>query len=277
MVSFSLGALSGVTPDLFGGRDGAPWSHSIFFTPVLVVWMVFIVKRLMREVRFTRLWAASILAVWVGHLMLDLMGHDVPLLFPFSDKSFVLGVITLGDPWIWLPLTIGIAISFGLKFRTKLPVMTAILFVLLYLMLKLMAKEIIAHKVEAAYPVSEQSHYIIEPDTYLEYTFQPAAWLKYRYRIVSEHHVRGGRAGWFGEKLGGVSWHYFHPEGLELMRSRGVVIAVPRANKDISITVTDEWAREGVNYIQGKAEDTLYTYKEVTDGQWIKVDSDVGG
>lgn len=267
VTTLSFGALCGILPDLFGGRATNPWSHSIFVSPFLALGVAFIAKRIYKTVSFKRVWGTCILAVLIGHLFLDYLGHEIPLLYPFDHVSLRMGAITLGDPIIWVPLLIGVTVGLCKKLKPRLPVFIAILWVILYLSFRITAMEIIYHKVEAQYPVSEKSHIIVEPNTHYEYSFFSRDWLEYRFKIISSHHLRGGYAGILGEKLGTTEWHTFFPTGREIQFIDGIEVPTVNANL-FSLFVLEEWTEDGHSFVKGQANNKIYVYKEVRKNQW---------
>ncbi|MFB8378021.1 metal-dependent hydrolase [Paenibacillus taichungensis] len=100
MICLCSGVLCGIIPDIFGDRSVAPLSHSILFTPFLALGIAYLTKLFYKKTSFKLIWGSSILS---GHLFLDYMGHDLPAFYPFSDKSYIMGAITLGDRWMWFP------------------------------------------------------------------------------------------------------------------------------------------------------------------------------
>ncbi|WP_262416495.1 metal-dependent hydrolase [Paenibacillus sp. CGMCC 1.18879] len=267
ITTLSFGALCGILPDLFGGRATNPWSHSILVLPFLCLGVAFIAKRIYKEVSFKRLWGACFLAVLIGHLFLDYLGHEISLLYPFDHASLRIGAITLGDPIIWVPLLIGVIVSLCMKLKPRLPAFIAILFVILYLVFRIIAMEVIYHKVETQYPVSEKSYIIIEPNTHYEYSFFSKDWIEYRFKIISSHHLRGGYAGILGEKLGTMEWHNFFPMGRDLQFRDGMEVPMVKANL-FSLFVLEEWTEDGYSFVKGQANNKIYVYKEVRKNQW---------
>lgn len=267
-----IGGLSGIAPDLLGGRDSQPWTHSLLFAPLVVLWIALIAKLLLRKVAFWRLWGASTASAIGGHLFLDYMGHDIPLLYPFSDKLWIMEALTLGDPWVWFPLAVGLLLAIFLKRKTKLPVIFAVIFVLLYCTYKIIVKSIVYQEVEARYPVGEKSYVTVTPNTYFEFDFDPRTWLEFKYRTISSHHYQGGIAGYWGEKLGSIDYHSFYPKKREVVLSRGEYIVIYDNSSDsFYMDVTKEWVEDGYRYIEGTFEDKTYLYKEITPGKWDEV------
>ncbi|WP_201004079.1 metal-dependent hydrolase [Paenibacillus glycanilyticus] len=270
--TLSLGTLCGISPDLFGWRETSPWTHSIFVTPFLVLGIAIIAKQVNKSLSFKMLWGVSVLAVWIGHLLLDLMGHEVSLFYPFSQFSPRLGVLTLGDPFIWFPLSVGILLSLCLQNNPKLPVFLALLFIMVFLLFRIMAKEVIYYKVELEYPMTEKSYITIEPNTYYEYPLFSWNWLEYRFQVNSSHYLRGGYAGILGEKLGKVTWYYFFPAGRDFKLIKGKYVEQPsQLPNKLVLSVLQEWTENGVHYIKGQANKKIYTFKEVEKDRWQEI------
>ncbi|MBP2247370.1 metal-dependent hydrolase [Paenibacillus xylanexedens] len=158
MICLCSGALCGIIPDIFGDRSVAPWSHSILFTPLLALGIAYLTKLFYKKTSFKLFWGSSILSVLFGHLFLDYMGHDLPAFYPFSDKSYIMGAITLGDPWIWFPLSMGLGLSIFLRNKSKLPIITSILFIVGYIVFRIISKEIIEQKVQVQHKKFLKSH-----------------------------------------------------------------------------------------------------------------------
>ncbi|MEF3355103.1 metal-dependent hydrolase [Paenibacillus sp. GYB006] len=275
IASLFIGGLSGLAPDLLGGRDSQPWTHSLLFSPLVVLWIALIAKLLLRKVSFWRLWGASTASAIGGHLFLDYMGHDIPLLYPFSDKLFIMEALTLGDPWVWFPLAVGLLLAIFLKRKTKLIVILAVIFVLLYCTYKIIVKSIIYQEVEARYPVGEKSYITVTPNTYFEFPIDPRTWLKFRFSTFSSHHEQGGIAGYWGEELGSSDVHFFYPEKRDVILYRGEYTVKPDNSKeDFLIVVSEEWIKDGYRYIEGAFENKTYLYKEITPGKWDEVEQD---
>ncbi|WP_160035068.1 metal-dependent hydrolase [Paenibacillus sp. An7] len=274
IASVFIGGLSGIAPDLLGGRDSQPWTHSLLFAPLVVLWIALIAKLLLRKVSFWRWWGASTASAIGGHLFLDYMGHDIPLLYPFSDKLLIMEALTLGDPWVWFPLAAGLLLAICLKRKTKFPVLLAVIFVLLYCVYKIIVKSIIYQEVEARYPVGEISYITVTPNTYYEFPIDPRTWLKFKYRTISSHHSQMGEAGYWGEKLGSSDWHHFYPEKQEVIFLRGEYTLKLRNNDEdpFLIVVSKEWVEDGYHYIEGTFDDKTYLYKEITPGKWDEVE-----
>lgn len=247
IVTLFIGGLSGIAPDLLGGRDSQPWTHSLLFSPLVVLWIALIAKLLFRKVPFWRLWGASTASAIGGHLFLDYMGHDIPLLYPFSDKLFIMEALTLGDPWVWFPLAAGLLVAICLKRKTKFPVLLAVIFVLLYCTYKIFVKSIIYQEVEARYPVGEKSYITVTPNTYFEFDFDPRTWLKFRFSTLSSHHEQRGIAGYWGEQLGNSDSHFFYPEKRDVVLIRGEYRLISDSNNQdlFFIVVSKEWVKDG--------------------------------
>ncbi|MCP1424134.1 inner membrane protein [Paenibacillus xylanexedens] len=271
IICLCSGALCGIIPDIFGDRSVAPWSHSVLFTPFVVLGIACLTKLFYKKTSFKLIWGSSILSVLFGHLFLDYMGHDLPAFYPLSDKSYIMGAITLGDPWIWFPLIIGLGLSVFLRNKPKLPVVTSILFILVYLVFRIISKEIIEHKVQVQHPVPEKSYIIVEPDSHYEFPLDPRKWLEFRFRVISPHFSKGGDAGILGEKSDKLFWYDFYPVAFEINLSRGKYVPINSQDSKVVISVTKEWKEAGSNFIQGKYDGNLLTYKETTNGQWEEV------
>ena len=252
IASIFVGGLSGIAPDLLGGRDSQPWTHSLLFSPLVVLWIALIAKLLFRKVPSWRLWGASTASAIGGHLFLDYMGHDIPLLYPLSDKLFIMEALTLGDPWVWFPLAVGLLLAIFLKRKTKLIVILAVIFVLLYCIYKIIVKSIIYQEVETQYPVGEKSYVTVTPNTYFEFDFDPRTWLKFRFSTFSFHHEQRGIAGYWGKQLGSSDVHFFYPEKRDVILYRGEYTVKPDNSKeDFLIVVSKEWIQDGYRYIEG--------------------------
>lgn len=271
MIGLCSGALCGVIPDIFGDRSIAPWSHSVLIAPFLALGVAFLTKLFYKKTSFKLIWGSSTLSVWFGHLLLDYMGHDLPAFYPANDKFYIMGAITLGDPWIWFPLVVGLGWSFFLKSKSKLPVITSIIFVVIYLIFRVMAKEIIEHKVQVQYPVSEKSYITVEPDSHYEFPLNPSEWLKFRFEIISSHYSRGGDAGFFGEKSDVLLWYDFYPVARDITIMNGKYSLMYSAESKVSLSVTDEWTEAGLNFIRGEYEGNQLTFKQTENGQWEEV------
>lgn len=270
--SLFIGGLSGIAPDLLGGRDTQPWTHSLLFAPLVVIWVAFIAKLLLRNVSFWCLWGASTASAIGGHLFLDYMGHDIPLLYPFSDTLFIMEALTLGDPWVWFPLAALLLLAICLKRRTKLPVILAIIFILLYCTYKIIVKSIIYQEVETRYPVGGQSYITVTPNTYFEFPIDPRTWLEFKFSTRSSHHYQEGKAGYWGEQLGSSDYHYFYPEKQDVVFHRGEYAIISNNSQDsFSINVSEEWVKDEHRYIEGTFQDKIYLYKEITPGKWVAV------
>lgn len=249
-----------------------PWTHSLLFSPLVVIWIALLGKLLLRKAPFLRLWGVSTVSAIVGHLFLDYMGHDIPLIYPLSDKPFIMEALTLGDPWVWFPLAAGLLLSICLKYRTKLPVVMSILFVLLYCTYKIIVKSVIYQDVEERYPIGEKSYINVAPDTYFEYSFDPRAWLKFRFGTVSSHHFQGGNAGYLGEQLGSTDYHYFYPEKQEVILWRGKYTVITDNKQDsFFVVVKEDKVVDGYRYIKGTSQDKTYLYKQIKPGKWVEV------
>ena len=273
IASLFIGGLSGIAPDLLGGRDSQPWTHSLLFAPLVVVWVALIAKLLLRKVSFWRLWGASTASAIGGHLFLDYMGHDIPLLYPFSDKLFIMEALTLGDPWVWFPLAVGLLLAIFLKRKTKLIVILAVIFVLLYCTYKIIVKSIIYQEVEARYPVGEKSYVTVTPNTYFEFPIDPRTWLKFRFSTRSSHHYQEGDTGYWGEQLGSSDSHYFYPKKQDVVFHRGKYAMISDNNQDsFSIDVSEVWVKDEHRYIEGTFQDKTYLYKEITPGKWVEME-----
>lgn len=271
VVCLCSGALCGIIPDFLGDRSTVPWSHSVLIAPFLALGVAYMTKLFYKKASFKLIWGSSILSVLFGHLFLDYMGHDIPAFYPVSDKSFIMGAITLGDPWIWSPLIIGLVWSLLLSNKSKLPVITSILFVLIYLVFRVTAKEIIEDKVQVQYPVSEKSYITVEPDQHYEFPLNPINWLEFRFEIISPHYSRGGDAGIFGEKSDKLLWHVFYPVARGITIVNGKYSLMYTDESKVSLSVIDEWTEEGSKIIKGEYDGKLHTFKETSNGKWEEV------
>ncbi|MEK5059785.1 hypothetical protein BK126_27015 [Paenibacillus sp. FSL H7-0326] len=271
VVCLCSGALCGIIPDFLGDRSTAPWSHSVLIAPFLALGVAYLTKQFYKKASFKLIWGSSILSVLFGHLFLDYMGHDIPAFYPVSDKSFIMGAITLGDPWIWFPLVIGLVWSLLLSNKSKSPVITSILFVLIYLVFRVTAKEIIEEKVRVQYPVWEKSYITVEPDHHYEFPLNPLHWLDFRFEISSSHFSRGGDAGILGQKTDELFWYDFYPVARDITLVHGKYSFMYSAKSNGSLSVIEDWTETGFNFIMGEHEGNLHIFKETLNGEWEEI------
>ncbi|MFB8378022.1 hypothetical protein [Paenibacillus taichungensis] len=155
--------------------------------------------------------------------------------------------------------------------KSKLPVFTSILFIVGYIVFRIISKEIIEQKVQVQHPIPEESYIIVEPNSHYEYSFDPLKWLEFRFRVISPHFSKVGEAGVLGEKSDKLIWYDFYPVAYEIKLSGGKYILINSQNSKVVLSVTKEWKEAGSNFIEGKYDGELLTYKETTNGQWEEV------
>lgn len=268
LIVFLLGALAGITPDLFGARDLTPWSHSIIFAPLLVFWIVIIGRVTLKQIDKWKLWIVLSISLILGHLFYDYLGHDVPLLYPFSNKSYALVSLTLGDPWLLLPLLISIVICIFLNYKSKLPITIAMLLLSAYLSLHIISKEIIEHKVRTQYAIQDQI-IIVEPDDHYGYEINPLEWLNFRYEVLSKHFTIGGTSKFFGNSIKEI-WHNFYPVAGEITYAKGTYRRLLSSNTSV-YSVTDEWENNDIRYIKATLNGNDFIFKNNFEGEWLEV------
>lgn len=270
MLSVVLGALAGLSPDLYGARDLNPWSHAILFSPLTGLWVALIGKLVLRRIPFKVIWGTSIVSLLIGHLLLDYMGHEVTLFFPFSRESVIGGAVTLGDPWIWLPLLIGLLIGLPLKYKSKMPVIIALIFVVFYLIFRLSGKVAVEHEIRLQYANSTQPVFMVEPEVYYdEYPLNPFKWLQFRFIILNQHRNLGGSGGIFGENII-TRWNIFYPNSGELNYERNRYWRVGKQD-ELSFNVINELRIDDRHYLLGTNKGKTALFKEIEVGYWDEV------
>ncbi len=272
LLTLSAGAVSAVLPDLLGGRATNLWSHSLIAAPLIVLVVAIPAYRLLGDIRFRRVWCACTLAEWMGHLLLDIMDHEVVLLYPLNSAAFRVGAITLGDPFIWVPLLAAIPAGIVMRSRRRLPVLLGVCGILFYMALRITAMERILHLAGEDMPQEETAHVTVEPNTHNEYKLWSRDWLEYRFSILSAHHLMGGYAGMQGEELGRTQWHVFYPEGQQIRRIDEQWQSLPRSGNSadsLSVTVLKEWEEGGYSYLKGEAADhQIHVFRHQDGGDW---------
>lgn len=84
-------------------------SHALAFSPVVALGAALLARLVFRQARFAPLLAPALLSVLFAHLLPDVWtGWGTRLLLPFSDARLSLDWTGVVDPWVTLPLVVGV-------------------------------------------------------------------------------------------------------------------------------------------------------------------------
>lgn len=243
-----MGGVAGILPDLYGGRDAAPWSHSVLFAPLLVLPLVLITKALVRTIPFGSCVLAYSASVIFGHLFFDWLDHEMPLLYPLSSESYNPELILIGDPLIVVLLALGcIAVFRRVHLRLAL---IPLLILGMYLGTKTVTKQLVLDHVKQTYTtLSDRAEVIVYPPS--ANLFEPRdalAWFQWGYDVYDTQRAIRALVPLLGPYDGGLHVNTFY--------------TVSRDNFESSCQVIKEY-REGLETIlicQGVTQTNVYRY-----------------
>ncbi|WP_281888811.1 hypothetical protein [Paenibacillus sp. YYML68] len=148
LLLLSMGAFTGITPDISKLLLGDLWAHTIWCSPVLAT---FIALYYHKQFRFWRIWAAATCTILMGHLGLDLLDNGVALLYPIIPTEFELALLAKQDMAIPVALVACMAIGFMPRVSFKTCIVFGLLICVAYVGYKAVVKVQIEEQLRLAY------------------------------------------------------------------------------------------------------------------------------
>ncbi|WP_409345188.1 metal-dependent hydrolase [Paenibacillus sp. MBLB4367] len=248
-----LGALAGMLPDIYGGRDVSPWSHSIIFAPLMVIPLAIIAKLLQKCIPFLFLLLALTLSLLIGHLLFDLLGHEVPLFYPIINGNYSLDMILLGDPWIPIPLVIGAILYWSRKINSRF-VIIPLIFCLLYLGVRFSTKPLVEQYVKDNYLLSKEAVvHVYPPGENMIHPLNLFDWFQWSYDLIDIQRVVRANIPLIGDYSKGVNVNYFYDKPSKIMTESGVSYRKPKEGEKVSQVIKELKDTNGTPILISKA------------------------
>ncbi|MDF3071315.1 MAG: hypothetical protein K0R38_6916 [Polyangiaceae bacterium] len=135
------------------------YSHSLLAVPVVAAVAAVVSKLFFRRAAFAALYARSLIAVPLAHLLPDLWtGWGTRLLLPFSDRRWALDWTMVIDPWFTAPLALAAAWSLLRREQLRRAMAIGAGVAALYVLLRVGASAQLAREVSGAYPEASSVH-----------------------------------------------------------------------------------------------------------------------
>lgn len=261
-----LGAFCGILPDILEILGIGPISHSILFAPVMILIISFITYFFIKEISFIKIYLSLFFALLLGHIFYDCLEHANKIFYPLSSNDFKLGIITHGDPWIWIPLLIGCIFVLLRNNNSKKYMKIIFLFIVLYLTFKATEKKLIVNNLKLENKLSSSMILTVEPNATYDYPLNPLDWLTFKFSSMNDYFTIRGYRGLFINKADNT-WIDFYPDPTEILFLEG---QYTRTNVTTSYIVIDYFNIDGTNNLLCKSGNELYIFKEVAQN-WVEV------
>ncbi|NQX69769.1 metal-dependent hydrolase [Paenibacillus alba] len=263
------GSIAGVLPDILGPGTVYTWSHSIFLSPILVIPLVLVSRIVYKDKSLIRVWLSFTTALIIGHLLVDYLGHEVALFFPLSKMEISASILLLGDPWIWLPLAVGVLIVF-ISPKRLLVLYTVLIIVFVYTGLRVCSKVNTEALIKSLYPDQSSTQYVVIPRTSnLIEELNPLDWLSWSFEVIGEYRVITGSVPLFGGSAN-TNFNVIFPHVGIITNVNNIVYRKGSSNTEQYFSVNYETYYNQQHYILAN-DSTHELVFALLDDKWIEV------
>lgn len=257
-ILYFLGGVAGILPDILGGRESAPATHSIAFSALFIIPIVVIAKLVYKKISIYLYYLTFLVSIWFGHLFFDTLDHEMPLLYPFSLVDIEYNIVRLGDPILLGLLTISALLLLIRKWNIKY-LFIPIILCFTYLGLKVASMEQLKAYISNNYMVTDKATVTVyPPHEVLINTSDVLEWLQWGYDYYDTHRTVRALVPLIGDYGGGKHVNIFYPDSI--------------ANSELGCKIKDEFRSEtGIETIVCSMSDKWFVYEYING--WVRAEA----